>query len=212
MSRKRTGPLRRPRTSRPPARIIRVHTEGRVTEPGYLEELARLHRKTIHIEFGRTGAVPATLASHACRDMDDNRRAQRRGDPLYDEIWCVFDRDEHPDVTQAISRAKQKGVNTAFSNPCFELWLVLHKRTQTRYIERQEVQKSARKLGLIKGKALNKDLFTDILNGYEDAKRRARELDQMHSGDGRSPGSNPSSSMWRLVDSIQRGSVQEDVT
>lgn len=173
-----------------------------------MEELARRHRQTIRIDFGQSGAVPATLVSHACQDMDDNRRAQRRGDPLYEEIWCVFDRDEHSGVAQALDRAHQKGVETAYSNPCFELWLVLHKRKQTGYIERQEVQRLARSLGLIERKALKKDRFSELLHEFADAKRRARELDQMHSGDGRLPGSNPSSSVWRLVDSIRRGSVQ----
>lgn len=204
MSRKRPRPLQRRRTPRDSRRTIRVHTEGKVTEPGYLEELGRLHRDTTRIEFGQSGAVPATLVDHACRDIDDNRRAQRRGDILYEEIWCVFDRDEHPNIPQVLERARQKGVETAFSNPCFELWLVLHKRSQTGYVERQAIQKLARDLGLLEGKAIEAGVFRDLMGGYENAKRRARELDRMHLRDGRRPDSNPSSTMWRLVDLIRR--------
>lgn len=52
---------------------------------------------------------------------------------VFDEIWCVFDRDIKPDVknqnedfNNAIHRALHNGYKCAYSNDAFELWLVLH--------------------------------------------------------------------------------------
>lgn len=199
--------MRRRRNPQPLRRVIRVHTEGRVTEPKYLEQLARRHRNRIRIVLGESGAVPMTLVDQACRDVDDNR-SRRRGDPLYDEIWCVFDVDEHPNVRGAFDRAKQKRVRLAISNPCFELWLVLHFRDQTAHIDRHDAQRLAKRHGIMEGKAVSPEVFDQLENGYEDAKRRARMLDQKHEGDGSPPRSNPSTGMWRLVDSIQKASTR----
>ena len=59
----------------------------------------------------------------------------------FDEVWCVFDMDvnTHKDLTlfdKSIAKAKSLGYNVAYSNDCFELWLLLHykdiKSTQNR--------------------------------------------------------------------------------
>ncbi|HRW59145.1 MAG TPA: RloB family protein, partial [Defluviicoccus sp.] len=43
-----------------------------------------------------------------------------------DEVWAVFDVDEHPNFHNAVQRCKDNGVGVGRSNPCFELWLILH--------------------------------------------------------------------------------------
>lgn len=49
-----------------------------------------------------------------------------------DELWLLLDTDHYasgshlPGFITAISEAKQRGVKIALSNPCFELWLLLH--------------------------------------------------------------------------------------
>jgi len=46
----------------------------------------------------------------------------------YDYYWLVFDRDENSkdDIQQAIRRAKTHRILWCFSNPCFEIWYLLH--------------------------------------------------------------------------------------
>ena len=204
MSRKRRRPLRRRRTPTDSRWTLRVHMEGEVTERQYLEELGRHYRGSVRISVGSSGQVPTSLVNEACEDADENRRRGRQRD-RYDEIWCVFDRDEQREVEQSIRRARDKRVHVAFSNPCFELWIVLHHQDQTAFIERRDVQRLARNLGFTDGKRINTDAMPRLLDSYEAAKRRARELDRMHSRDGRPSRSNPSTGMWRLVDSIRRG-------
>ena len=192
-------------------RVIRVHTEGVATEVDYLTKLANHHRATIRLTFGPGGRVPKSLVEQACQDQDKRCRQRRPVPPYdYDEIWCVFDVDEHPEIKQSVNRARQKGVKVAVSNPCFELWLVLHHQDQTAYIHRRKVQRLAQELGLIEGKRIDDSSFNLLMEKYEDARRRAKELDRRHKGNLSSTWSNPSTGVWRLVDSIREGSRRKD--
>jgi hypothetical protein len=42
------------------------------------------------------------------------------------QIWALFDRDEHPEIPQAMRDARAGGVRVGFSHPSFDLWLLLH--------------------------------------------------------------------------------------
>ena len=147
---------RRPRRGHRPRkerRVIRVLTEGKVTEPSYLIAWARRHRHSISLSLPESGMAPETLVDHARQHMRRRRRS-RRGDQDFDEIWCVFDIDLHPNVPTAIHNARQSGIEVAVSNPCIELWLVLHVEDQTAYINRRNVQRRANELQLTFGKGI----------------------------------------------------------
>ena len=81
--------------------------------------------------------------------------------------------------------------------------MVLHEEDRTAYVDRHTIQRRARELGLVEGKSLPESALSRLLDGYEDAKERAQALDARHEGDGREPGANPSSGVWRLVDTIR---------
>ncbi|MBX2828304.1 MAG: RloB family protein, partial [Flavobacteriaceae bacterium] len=46
----------------------------------------------------------------------------------YDQIWCVFDKDDFPsqDFNNAILIAEANQFGVAYSNQAFEYWLILH--------------------------------------------------------------------------------------
>ena len=177
-------------------KVVRVLAEGKVTEPQYLGAVVG---SEVQIDFGRTGGfTPMALVERARRESKANRRT---GD--FDEIWCVFDCDEHPDIAKAIHEARQSGIDTAMSNPCFELWLVLHVEEQWADIHRHAVQRRCSDLGLTDGKRITDCGMLRMKEGYEAAKQRAASLDQMHEQDGSPKGSNPSSGVWRLVDRLR---------
>jgi len=100
-------------------------------------------------------------------------------------------------------KRRQSGINLAVSNPCFELWLVLHCQDQAASIHRSEIQRDAKKLNLIHGKSIPASAWKTLRDNHEDARRRARELDSMHEGNDSPPRSNPSSDVWRLVDRLR---------
>ncbi|MCH7670159.1 MAG: RloB domain-containing protein [Acidobacteria bacterium] len=140
---------------RTPRRIIRVHLEGEVTEKEYFGRLASLN-KDVQISFGSSGSAPMTLVKNARDDV--RRKPRRKSDIDFDEIWCVFDVDDHVDVERAIHEARAMGAETAVSNPCFELWLVLHEESITRHVERREVQRRAAGHGLVRGRPFPRQL------------------------------------------------------
>ena len=49
----------------------------------------------------------------------------RNGD-RYDEVYCVFDRDEHERFDTARSKVKNWRLIPITSWPCFEYWILLH--------------------------------------------------------------------------------------
>ena len=187
----------------PEARVVRVHTEGRVTERDYLNHWARRSRGVL-ISWGASGMSPLSLVARAREEVNRSRRfGSRQGSLSFDEIWCVFDVDEHPNRSQAIFEARQSDINVAVSNPCFELWLVLHVEGRAGPVHRSDIQRDATKLNLIRGKSVPDAVWGSLKDGYEAAKRRAQSLDQMHAGNGSPPRSNPSTGVWRLVDEIR---------
>jgi len=46
----------------------------------------------------------------------------------FDHYWLVFDKDNNSasDIQKALSTAKKNKISWCFSNPCFEIWLLLH--------------------------------------------------------------------------------------
>ena len=179
-------------------KVVRVLAEGEVTEPAYLRGMAS---KSVRLDMGRTGGfAPMSLVKRARDEMKANRKASERG---FDELWCVFDQDEHADVARAIREARDSGIQTALSNPCFELWLVLHVEDCQAHLDRRTAQAWCARLGLTRGKALAPGAQMRLADGYVDAKRRAQALDRTHEETGAGRGANPSSSVWRLVDRLK---------
>jgi hypothetical protein len=114
----------------------------------------------------------------------------------------MFDRDEHPNFAEAVDLAVRHQINLAISNPCLELWFMLHFQDQTAYLEREEAQRRAQEL-LGCSKALTEPALRMLADNYDGARRRAIKLDEMHAGNGSLPRSNPSSGAWRLIDQIR---------
>ena len=184
--------------------MIRVLSEGAVTERGYLTMWARLNRRSVRLDVSDRGMTPETLVRRAKQYILRTRRL-KRSEREFDELWCVFDVDQHPNLSHAINDAQQSGIEVAVSNPCFELWLVLHREEQTAYIERHDVQRRSDELQLTDNKRILSSAERILVDAVDTAKQRALALDRRHAGN-RSPArSNPSTDVWRLVDRLRAG-------
>jgi hypothetical protein len=83
-----------------------------------------------------------------------------------------------------------------------ELRFLLHFQDQTADLHRRKVQEiSSDLLGCEKVPTIA--ALIELVGRYEDARRRAQALEQKHELDGSPPRSNPSSSLWCLVDQIR---------
>lgn len=177
-------------------------TEGRVTERDYLKILERQNLQ-IKIDLAESGMAPLTLVQRARQHAKRSKRAKHRtGTPDFDEIWCVFDVDDHPNVKRAQQEARDSHIRTVISNPCFELWLLLHKQDQTAHIDRRDLQKKCRELGLMDGKRIQSEAIPMLLETIEAARRRAVALDKRHKGNGSAPNSNPSTNAWEIAHAV----------
>jgi RloB-like protein len=197
------GPPRR-RPSRAAVLLdLLVFVEGLRTEDLYLTYWRRQYRDRVRVEIDPYRGGPLQLVEKAVEAQRTEAREARRGrGRAHNQIWCVFDRDEHPNFAEAIGLAGRRSINLAVSNPCLELWFVLHFEDRTAYLERQEAQHRAEQL-LGCSKVLTDSCLNALAERYDEARRRAVKLDEKHAGDGSPPGSNPSSSVWRLIDLIR---------
>ena len=204
--RRRGGSLRRRRGTRTPKRTFLVFCEGKRTEPDYLNALKRepairdVASVDIRIDTAESGAVPKTLVERAAAARV--RLPREQGE--VDEVWCVFDVEwprNHPDLHEAKARARRGDVRLAISNPCFELWLVLHFAEHTRWLDNDAAQKLRRRHDGSRGKELDGAVY---IPRRADAVRRARALTAKHEGDGTDfPDDNPSSDVYRLVEAME---------
>ncbi|GAA1015098.1 hypothetical protein Aple_067880 [Acrocarpospora pleiomorpha] len=106
-------------------RVIYAVVEGENTERDYLEYLVDRFAGDprtfeIKIVWERNGLKPHDVVNRAIAELDE------LDDPRREQVWAFFDRDEHSRLEESYGRAESAGVRTAFSNPCFELWLLLH--------------------------------------------------------------------------------------
>lgn len=193
--------LRRRRPFRQPLRRFLIVCEGEVTEPDYFKKIGLLERGLVSVETVSRGVPERIVAEAIRRKGDAEAESKRKADEnlAYDEVWCVFDVDEHPFVPEARHQASANGIQAAVSNPCFELWALLHFQDQTAHIHRREVLRLCRRHMPGYDKQLP---FEDLIRYYEDARRRARELEHRHADDG-AVGDNPSTGVYRLVESIR---------
>jgi hypothetical protein len=171
-----------------------------VTEPEYIN-VVRVREKInlVRIIIDNAGGTPKTLVDRA---VEEKKRAARSQFGRYDEVWCVFDFDEHPFIPEAKQKAAANGISVAMSNPCFEFWLMLHFAYYSAPITRQAARHECERqiAGYekhIPGDVVFPRLDTAILN----ATRLARWQETRGAS-----GGNPSTDVYRLVERLRAGS------
>lgn len=140
----------RPYGNRPQRRYYLIVCEGEKTEPNYFEAIRKILPKEMvnRVTIEGTGRNTLSLINYANLEIEKRKQA---GGPPYYHIWLVFDRDSFnpDDFDNAIQCIEQKSSTSekwhaAWSNEAFELWYILHFRTQT-------------------GGALSREAYQDIL-------------------------------------------------
>jgi hypothetical protein len=114
--------------------MIIIATEGTVTEVEYFTQLndaAILSSNKFQIKV-----IPPvndrSSPNHVLGLLTDfKKKYQIKGE---DELWMVIDRDkwEIKMLSEIQSKCKQKGIGLCISNPCFEIWLILHYKDLTK--------------------------------------------------------------------------------
>ena len=205
-SNSRARPLRRRVAFRRPRKTLVIFCEGTRTEPEYLDALKRqpsvrdVAAVDIRIEAGPGQSAPKTLVSMA---VEARSRAIDEEAEI-DEFWCAFDVEwprNHPGLREVVERARQNDIQLAISNPCFELWLILHFQDHNAWLDNDNARRLRRRLDGSADKGLNTARYMPLVN---DAMRRAVTLDKRHLRNGTVfPMNNPSSGMHRFLVAIE---------
>lgn len=140
----------------------------------YLAALGEKYRRNLaEIEIVKGAGTPMTIKKRAKERLPRRGRRQSSFEEN-DKIWAMFDRDEHPDVNRAIQECTDAGIGVAFSDPCFEVWLVLHYEEFDQCVDRHAVIKECEKVcpsyERKDGKRLNAH---DVIKHLEFAENRA---------------------------------------
>ncbi|MDQ7906600.1 RloB family protein [Phytohabitans sp. ZYX-F-186] len=151
------------------------------------------------MERSSAGSVPLTLVRAA---VEARERADREEGEV-DEIWCVFDVEwpaNHPGLREALDLAQRHDIRVAVSNPCFELWLVLHFQDWRAWLDNDGARRLRRSCDGQEDKGvIGRSYMARRLAAVE----RAIVLDRMHARNGTAfPHDNPSSGMHLLVTAV----------
>jgi hypothetical protein len=176
------------------ARILIV-SEGSKTEPNYFREIRaafRLHTANVEVQPSERGTAPLQVVKYAQDLFENGDRHKRIAPRAFEQVYAVFDRDEHASYFDALSLAAsidkklrndlKQGVrfSAVASIPCFELWLLLHFEDIRSALHRDEVlRRLKRHLPAYEKGA--RGAFALTRSGLDVATERARRLIACHS-------------------------------
>lgn len=175
--------------------VTLIVTEGSQTEPRYFDYF-RTRQKNIEIQIignkqkgSRTDYL--SLVKKAMEYKNKNQISTSYGD----QIWIVADGDvnyNNPDpirlkntqLMNARNLAAKNDINIALSNPCFELWYLMHFKYSTSYLKDYNAVAS-----LLKNYISDYDKKSDIAEilspHLTNAIHNAAKLEDYHRGNGK---------------------------
>ena len=206
MANPRRNRKRRPGRRRPfrdPKPRILVVTEGEITEPEYLKGFIRTYRNprvTVKVVNEHDKPMPLVKTAKRYKEDAEQEAACEKDDNLvYDSVWCVFDIDDHSKIAEAKEMARDNNIDLAVSNPCFELWLLLHFRDYPGTQPRAKIKQMLKKHVPRYNKTVDYDTYS---SGYSEAVIRAERMDCSAKADNES-GRNPTTGVYLLTELIR---------
>lgn len=189
-----------------PKLMIYAFCEGLNTEPKFIKEFSEANGNgLVRVSIVGAAGSPFKIVSTAVdRKIELDIAAEASEDPLDKkfEVWAVFDRDEHLKISEAFQKAKVNNINIAYSNPCFELWPILHFKQQTAHIHRHKLQSDLGKCIPNYNKKGSKEVaYGDLPDEYISARAKAIALKEEHIAIG-TPLGNPYTDVYMLFDKI----------
>lgn len=182
-------PKSRQQNQRQPNRTLHIYCEGEKTEPNYLQGYidwrfpGERSKVVIKIEAAKKN-TPLQLVEEAIAASKSDKTLAG------DEFWVVYDReagDKYPDKLheQARKLAQKHGIHIALSNVCFEIWLLLHFRDNTKpyrncaeLVSSREFKDSMREARVDNYDKGNHKLFERLRPRIDDARVRAGKMNQ----------------------------------
>lgn len=111
-------------------RKVFIFTEGSVTEQRYFKEFIAFYKipqaRVRVIDRGSTNSSPNSVIDYVI-DFQKTIRKNESGISRHYVYWLVLDTDRWgANLARTVDDAYQRNFDVAISNPCFEIWLLLH--------------------------------------------------------------------------------------
>lgn len=135
-----------------PKPTILIICEGETTEPKYFEDFkTKCENSLVEVEAIGIGGAPETVVSKAIEELQERQKLARKSGNSFEleiEVWAAFDRDDIPmsKIRSAIALAERNNVSVAFSNPCFEVWGLMHYSAYAKPGHQSECHKALKKV------------------------------------------------------------------
>lgn len=190
--------LRRKLGGRRPKRKFYLICEGKNTEPEYFNGLQRSQKSNIvELKIFPDEGSPSALLRYAKKLFSGRRR--RFSFEKDDQIWILFDKDEHACFEETIKKCNESNIQAGFSNPCFEYWLVLHFQDHNSLDDGAAIQKKLASLAKCYDPRSGKHCdFSEFSETVQDAVKRATKNQELREGENDAYG-RPSTSIHLLA-------------
>lgn len=152
------------------ARLVVIAAEGRYTENIYFEAVkSNLNASNVHVEILQredNNSSPENVYMQIQGFMNEYNIEED------DELWVVVDRDRWTVKSLAhVARLCNQNQNLRFcvSNPCFELWLLLHFEDVSQYSDEDVDKIAANRKNSRWGRTFLKQRICDLAGHYSEA-------------------------------------------
>lgn len=159
------------------ASLIIIATEGKETEKKYFDDMASpayFHNARVHVKV-LSNIDNQSSPEKVMAQLDSFRRRYKLNKA--DQLWLVvdFDRWGEEKLARVTRECRQKNYRVAVSNPCFELWLLLHLRALDEY-SAEEIQDIRQNRHVTRHDTYLDRELSRLLNGYDKANLKTRLL------------------------------------
>lgn len=112
-----------------PLPVVVVVCDDNATAPAYFAPLQREIKASVILNVVPApyhGASPNDVVKEAIEQRSKLKNGEEKGDA----VWAIFDTEHEPHdrlrAKAAKEKAKQKKIKVAVSDPCYEVWTLLH--------------------------------------------------------------------------------------
>lgn len=183
--------------------------EGKKTEPNYFNGL----KKKINEKYGNK--VDVLIPNIDIKGIGMNttslvkytQKTVNHANKVYGQVWVVFDKDDYNDE-QFDSAIDNCNYNVAWSNPNFELWLLVHFKKVNRYISKddvlQELSKEFQKKGFGDYTKNDTNIFEKVTSEgkLHTAIKNCEYMEELNK-DGQASQRNPMTKVYKTVDGLK---------
>lgn len=192
---------------RKPKRRFFIFCEGKKTEPAYLKILQDKYEKFLTLIIKEACGEPSAISTISSETANRLKKSENLLEKT-DQVWAVFDRDEHFHFDRAIEHCRINDVFVARSNPCFEVWLILHYVDYNRPVSRHDAQRCLERICPEYDRTKRKYVTNaSILDRIDAAEIRAQRSLQNREEEG-DPFGAPSTTFHHLTSALKRAAEE----